>query len=390
MELKEEQPSGEPLLMELKEEHPSGEQEALPSQADTNPETDSKTVAGTQRLLDLGFKKGPSSDLYMTIQSNDEVLAFMKKKAFLQSAGGQNNGEYKKWRCAHAYTAAKCHFVLFQFGDFERPNSEFALTLGKYLWHNDACSRAAKGQLGLLPAEKRVALASKTPRAALLEIINQKEKSGGDFKKAVNLEGVTKRKIVQARRYAVCQKHENFFAKPAEYIANLFPKCECSIQEIDGCTVCFVSHAGLRSHLLEGDNGGVDSDATYWIAPRNGHCVTVGIEVKGPSFLCFARFRNIWTQKKKCQRPKSTSRTFLRSSLKQLSENILRGFLRCSLVAMRSSSCTQCAMPSGKVTEVMIRTLRLLTVCATSTSPRLIIISTTSKVMSTTRTPPRK
>jgi len=41
MELKEEQPSGEPLLMELKEEQPSGEQEALPSQADTNPETDS-------------------------------------------------------------------------------------------------------------------------------------------------------------------------------------------------------------------------------------------------------------------------------------------------------------------------------------------------------------
>jgi len=120
-----------PLLRELKEEFPAGEQEALPSQADTNPETNSKTDAGTQRLLDLGFQKGPSSDLCMKFQSNDEVLAFMKKKAFLQSAGGQNNGEYKKWRCAHAYTAAKCPFVLFQFGDFQRPNCEFTLTLGK-------------------------------------------------------------------------------------------------------------------------------------------------------------------------------------------------------------------------------------------------------------------
>jgi len=256
-------------------------------------------------LEELGFREHTDSTTWrLKVSSADVLLSFMKKRSFLQNAGGQKNkeGSYQRWRCAHHCKEPRCIFNLFSFTvDDGIIITTSQATEGAPLtfFHTVHCSRAARGQHGLLTAEKKIALESKSATDAILTIrstytkpqqikteesnIKVEDENYEDPTQEVHvsLGGTNIGKVRRHRRYANTITSNLFDHDPKTFIEKKFPGCVVEKHVISDCSLVTIVHASLIQNLAHGDKGNIYVDATYFVAPTNGHCVSIGVEMMG-------------------------------------------------------------------------------------------------------------
>ena len=78
---------------------------------------------------------------------------------------------------------------------------------------------------------------------------------------------------------------ETFDRDAESYISEKFPGCHVTKSTISDCNAVTVTRSDILKYLLSHDRGSIYTDATYFIAPKRGHCVTVGVEIKSSSFI---------------------------------------------------------------------------------------------------------
>lgn len=292
---------------------PQPGEQVTKTESQAREEVNSEHQRQVDLLQGLGFKeeKNDVSHVYsLKLDSRDDLIAFMRKKAYLQTAGTQTtvrNGVYERWRCTHHNNLEhKCPFVLlsFQTADgIKVQTPEIFEDKKGFFHHRVTCPRPRLGQHGLLPAEKKIAIESRTPNSAVLATAipvpqigttQVKQEDDHDIKEersTQNLEGISKEKIRRCRRYNRDILKGHFMTNPTAFIAEKFPDCEVKLYSHNECHVVTVFHKGLLNYLLKGDDDNVFTDATYFIAPPNGNVITLGVEVHGsfiPIFCCIS------------------------------------------------------------------------------------------------------